>query len=147
MESPFDFASILNEQSRNILRDAGFADALTKFVRATPDVLNFETILLKEPLSLGVHQGKTRARQYHRHTAQQIAIQHFGLSKVGNFGGAADVGDRWQKEILHNGPKQRIRAEAFWFAMNGREQICFGPGFLAGLKFSSVACDCLAAVP
>src|SRR5882724_4077960 len=51
LQSSFDFASILNEQSGNIFRDPGFADALTKFLRATPDVLNFETILSKEPLS------------------------------------------------------------------------------------------------
>ena len=57
-------------------------------------------------------EGEAGAREYGGHAREKTAIDDFGLGKIGDFGGASDVGSGGKKGVLHNGAKENVGAEA-----------------------------------
>src|SRR5262249_6916526 len=70
----------------------------------------------------------------------------FGLCEIGNFRRAADVGNRWEKEILHDRAEKGVRAEIFRLAANRIQNLLLAPGPVARFKFSIAIGDHLPAV-
>src|SRR6185312_5173942 len=54
----------------------------------------------------------------------QLAVDHFNLGKISNFSRPADVTQRRQQMILHDGPQQDISAETLRTSLRLLQQLC-----------------------
>ena len=104
-----------------ILREGALAELAAQGIGAGENIGHGNVILLERALNLRFHDGGGKSRDDGRNAAEQRFVNSSGLREIGGLGGAARIGERGQKIILHDRAQQNVGAELLWMRTNSTD--------------------------